>query len=300
MMTLGRFACLLPAAAMALQAVKQATVEQQQCKQYRRVEPPFTYDMKDKKCLKVLPPKLLFIGQAHSGSTALSDLMELHPELHSGDMKEHHYFNKDIGNENKRAAKNINEYHEQFCVTCNTTISFDATMEYINLGFIGEKRLELVKQRLGEDLKIILMMRDPVDLLFSNYCQSTKKDGRPFTSDSPANLSATKQMVTEPLRVWQKVFDNEANWLFLKSDDFFEDPQKVLDKVFTFLGVKPMKVPLDVTDNKGDLLTSSGRRRCTLKATSEERHAYWKVKDNVNNRKELEKLTGLQFTWKSK
>jgi len=252
-------------------------------------------------CFKILPPKVLFIGEAHSGSTSLFNLLEFHPEIHGGDQKEHHYFDADMKVAHARSAGSFSEYKKQFCVPCNTTWSIDATMEYINLGFDkygGHDMVKKVRAQLGSNLKIMMMVRDPVDLQFSEACQQTSHPKRPFTVHEPPNITGTTASKVEPLNAWLDVFPEKKNWLFLKAEDFFADQQKEADKVFKFLGLKSapvVELSQDHTDQHGLSIANAGRRRCNIKANANERKAYFSVQENVDDQKELKKLTGLNL-----
>lgn len=249
-------------------------------------------------CTKRLNPTLLFIGEAYSGSTSLSDQMQLHPELSHGDTKEHQYFKPDPSKISSN--EKYKQYQEEFWVSCNATVAYDATM-YLGIAqgtktTTGEKAVEYVKKRMGKDTKIIVMFRDPVDMLFHTQCKSTKRSmsSRPFSLESPPNCTHKVDNPYKMLSTWLKVFPTKSKWLFLSSDEYFANPQKVLNNVFKFIGVKPMRL------ENTDLQAQSGRRRCTLKATSQERKAYWSVPDNLENKKQLEKATGLHFSWHTK
>jgi len=237
-----------------------------------------------------MQPNLLFIGQAHSGSTSLSEFMDLHPKVSSGSVKEHHYFDRDSKRKtpgrkvNPCSANSFSKYLDQFCVSCNTTVAFDATQEYIDLGsdeYAGRKDVEKIRTRLGGNLKIMLQVRDPVDLIFS------------LGYDANTTLS-----IVEALTVWRKVFPRKENWLFLESDEWFNNPEKTLNKVFKFVGVESLKESLDEKNDKGEHMIDSGRRRNSKKATSAQRKAYWSVKERNEDHLQLKKLTGLKLNWK--
>merc|ERR1712232_27405 len=126
------------------------------------------------------------------------------------------------------------------------------------------------------------MLRDPVDLMFSNKCQNTMHPKRPFTLSEPTNVTLTQISIVEPLNVWLEVFPQKRNWLFLKSEDFFADQQRETDKVFKFLGLKSVdvaKLAENEQDSDGQSLANGGRRRCQMKAMKNERKAYFSVQD---------------------
>jgi hypothetical protein len=249
-------------------------------------------------CTKQLKPELFFIGHAYSGSTTLSKQMGLHPELSDGDTKEHQFFRKEfklIQSDNK-----YNDYLEEFWVSCNSTVAYDASMSYFAIGESPEA-LRYMKGRVGPNVKLILMIRDPIDIVFHYMCHEPANvapalaDLAPFSQDAPTNLSAKPAILgAEWLSQWLKVFPKRKNWLFIDSDVYFASPEKVLRQVFSFSGVSDMQL------NESDLKKStSGRRRCTLKPSDEDREIFWSVEDNKKEKKRMERLTGLKFGWAS-
>lgn len=296
-MTMLRMACFFPAAVSALQAFT-ASSELGSCKPSHATPKRLLGE-----CYKLVKPQLLFIGQAHSGSTSLFELMNnFHPNI-KGNIKEHHFFDGAYKKQSSNPDKSLHDYMLQFCVPCNTTIGVDATMEYINIArskYGGRAAVQKVRTQLGSNLKIMLMVRDPVELLFSKQCQGNPNPKRPFEADSPPNISASEITLVEPLSVWRDVFPDEKNWLILRSEDFFANQQKVMNKVFQFLGVEPVNVVAmskNETDHQGNLVAASGRRRCTIEPKSAERKAFHSREDNVNDHKQLEKITRMKFYW---
>jgi len=252
---------------------------------------------------KLMKPTLFFIGHAYSGSTTLSYLMAKHPEMSFGDTKEHQYFTHDY--KKIRSDKKYNDYLEEFWVHCNTTVAYDATMDYINVPEDPEA-LKYMARRLGNNVKFMYMIRDPLDLIWHDYCHESGdalvlappdralegQEIQPFDINQPVNLSDRRSVLnTQYISQYLTAFPNKKNWLFIDSDEYFDSPREVLKQVFEFSGVPDMEINLSVPE-------ATGRRRCTMKPTLRERKAFWSLKDNKDEKKLIEKLTGLKFRWR--
>lgn len=242
-------------------------------------------------CLKRVTPNLLFIGQMYSGSTSLSNQMLLHPKLDFGTTKEHQFFRAKF--DSIKSDQKYDQYLEEFWVSCNTTTSFDATMDYLKMAGDAKYGLDAVKylrSRLGNDIKLMVMFRDPVEHILHKACTAGhQKDD--FTNNALPNGTME---IPDQLSTWLKVYPNKAKWLFLSSDDYFKSPQSVLNKVTKFIGVEKYELAED------ELMATGGRRRCKAKASPEQRKAFWSVESNMEIKRSLEELTGLKFQWHQK
>ena len=115
--------------------------------------------------LKLIPkniPNTLIIGPPKSGTTFLFQILKTHPEIWGSNIKETRYFSP-LLKDNK--IKRIDHYLKFFKHYNNEKIIMEATPGY----FFGEKHfVKQIKDILG-DLKIIIILREPVSRLFSSY-----------------------------------------------------------------------------------------------------------------------------------
>jgi hypothetical protein len=110
------------------------------------------------------------IGTMKSGTTALADALCHHPYIHRartlpGEPAEHakevHFFEKDDAYEKGRSfyerhfERNLPPGH----------VSLDATPEYIYVQFVAER----VHKMYGKDIKILVILRDPVERAISHW-----------------------------------------------------------------------------------------------------------------------------------
>merc|ERR1712107_158530 len=107
--------------------------------------------------------------------------------------KDHQYFKANY--QAIRSTKIYEKYLDEFCVSCNATIAYDATMDYLEFAADekdGLAAVNYVRNRLGPDVKIMMMLRDPVEALLHNACSYGKQDGSNlFSIDHPPNGSRT-------------------------------------------------------------------------------------------------------------
>lgn len=116
----------------------------------------------------------------------------------------------------------------------------DITPEYC---MIGEKGVEYVRSLLG-DIKIIMMVRDPVDRALSQIRMNAKNQKIDLASASLDQWMAlttdpviyTRARYTEFIPLWREAF-GDANILILRYTDVSKQPIKVLIRTECFLGI---------------------------------------------------------------
>jgi len=246
-------------------------------------------------CSKRLAPSMVYLGQGHSGSTTLAMQLDAHPELSYGRVKEHHW-----GEQLFSGQGYEKEYLEQYDVPCGTRVSMDFSPgEYLD-GHHGshwnnfykvnhflpwvrrhnESAMvspHILRNVLGNETKLVIMLRDPVDFL----------DSLPYWWRNHVRM-AEGDCYANGVEKWLQVFPRR-NVFFIRAEDYFHNAQATLSELFKFLGVKAWQYPGDIP--------SSGRRRQAHRITDESRRDYHTRPEHVACRKRLENLTGLRFEW---
>ena len=117
-----------------------------------------------------MPPlTFLGIGAAKSGTTTLASLISEHPEIsfpRSG-QKELHFFDEEPVN-----PETLQKYFDSF--DTNRAIG-EFTPSYM----FDTKCRDLIYDTLGEDIKFVVILRNPVDRAYSHYCNAVKLWGSP-------------------------------------------------------------------------------------------------------------------------
>lgn len=144
-----------------------------------------------------------------------------------------------------------------------------------------------MRKDLGADLKLIWMIRDPIDWAMSFRPLTTVDKFKELLHKHTRNLCLANY-----LEAWLKVFPREQ-MLFLETSEYFADSRATLGKTLKFLGVPPY----DYSDEE---LKSFGRRRSTHTGivTDEIRTKWHADSHNRECKKRLEVLTGITFKWK--
>ena len=205
-------------------------------------------------------PNLLIVGAAKSGTTSLHNYLKQHPEIFMSNHKEPHFLiNKEIGeNRIPKGVKKLNEYSSLFDGSDTFKYRGESSAMYLQFPNIAIKN---IKKYLEKDLKIIIMLRNPIDRAFSGY-QHVKRfnvdeeltfaqaldvcEDRYFkqTSLTPATRYIHIGMYYDFVKKFMHSFSDQIHVIIY--DDFITDTQNELSKVFSFLKVK--KIDVNITE----------------------------------------------------
>lgn len=196
-----------------------------------------------------MQPNFLIIGAARSGTTTLYSQLQSHPEVYLPVSKrpEPHFFYKSA-----EFAKGLPYYEERFFSGCSGQKAIgEASTSYL----FGMKTPELIRESLG-DVKLICILRNPVERALSSYYHTVKSGMETLTFDEAIKLEAErkKQMDGTPLGEiapfayvergfyhaqllrWFKVFDRDQMKIVI-FDDFVNSPALVMADIAQFLGI---------------------------------------------------------------
>jgi hypothetical protein len=188
-------------------------------------------------------PSFLVIGGQKCGTTWLAAMLAQHPDVCVARVKEVHFFNKAAA-----YARGIDWYRQQFghCVPGQVTGEF--TPNYLWLTRDGEPENEgrnagipaLVATHLP-DVRLIVMLRDPVRRALSAYYHSIRR-GRvpPWKSiSSVGNRYGILSMglYHQHVQEWLSHFDRSQFLFLVFENDVLEDPVGTLERVYSFIGV---------------------------------------------------------------
>jgi len=254
-------------------------------------------------------PSFIYMGYGHSGSTTTADVLNDHPNVSFGKMKEHNYLcfqrNKDWHGERWRVT--IKGYINQFLVPCGTTVSFDMTPQYFAMllnrshpwfDHVGrstcrqtpnqEEALKNYMKAMRPDLKFLFIVRNPVDYLKSIY--EMQRVLNPKYWDDMQRFGC----YAEVLEAWRGAYPKHEIKVF-SAEDLFGDPVSYFADVFQWLGVD--NLPQSYYDQR---YQASGRRRSSNQAKnlSQVYTRFLGTPLMIDCKKRLEKFTGRKFQWK--
>ena len=177
------------------------------------------------------------------GSYFLRDLLNQHPRIEMDSIKEPGYFldNKESSVPSFVSTKARNYFGE-------------ATVEYL----INEKALYRIKKECVAP-KFIILVRDPVKRAISHYFHRKHTDRRNFkTLKNSTNKEYWVEYSSYSVHIerFTKLF-NQDQFMIVVSEDLYRNPQEVLNRIFSFLGLNSFDVDMaKVNINKGSYVKS--------------------------------------------
>jgi len=183
-------------------------------------------------------PDFIIIGAARAGSTHLFHTLKSHPQVHTGRVKELHFFDKD---ENYNRGEMY--YRSRFPLTRNIKpghVVIEATPKYVY-----DKNTPLRLKTVVPDAKLILLLRNPTERTISNYFHNVsrgyeKRSLKEIFLDN--NNFSDEEIVARSLYVEQlerySDYIKQKKILLLKSEDLFHHREETLNKVCNYMDIE--------------------------------------------------------------
>ncbi len=108
-------------------------------------------------------PDFFIVGAPKSGTTAMDHYLSLRPDIFMA-RKEMHFFGKDLGFAPQFYRRDLNEYAAEFENWKGQTRCGEGSVWYL----FSKQAAEEIKA-FNPDARIIIMLRDPVEMLYSLY-----------------------------------------------------------------------------------------------------------------------------------
>jgi len=213
------------------------------------------------------------IGEGKCGTTSLNSYLNLHPDI--------------------VATKYLNDpkKYKSIAKKYSPKIFIDNSPKYFRTPDIPS----FIKS-FATNPHMILSLRNPVDRIYSGYHMHIKYNGLKIGSFEEAIQSSYLKMPVnnyyENLLEWYKHFDKQ-DILIIKAENLFDNPNKILNEIFTFVGVESMEITKSIrmVPHKGDLGKKS-HYPPMKKETREWLKEYFKPKNE-----KLYNLIGRDFNW---
>jgi len=179
-------------------------------------------------------PNVLIIGAMKAGTSSLHHYMDLHPEISMSQQKELRFFDK------ARVWNQGVEWYKSNFVG-QAKVFGEATPAYTDYPRHNEVPRKIFS--VIPDVKLIYIVRDPVDRMVSEYIhrKSKGRERRSFEkamSDVNGPLYFKRSMYFLQLEQYLEFFSKE-NILVVISEQLFTSPRKTMEQVFQFVGVDP-------------------------------------------------------------
>ena len=214
--------------------------------------------------LRILPD-FLIIGGQKCGTGSLSSYLKQHHCVYPANMKEVHFFDNNY-------SKNLSWYRAHFPTKIYKNfkikqkecfVSGEATAFYLFHPLAPKRVAKLIP-----DVKLIVILRNPVDRAYSQYQHNLRLKRETLSFDEAIkmeekrldadyrriNENANNETFSlwfhsylsmgryvEQLVEWDKYFSKEQI-LILNTDELSQCPQKILKEVFSHLGLEEFKI----------------------------------------------------------
>ncbi len=201
-------------------------------------------------------PNFLIVGASKSGTSSLYHYLNQHPEIFlSEKQKEGRFFSQMTGNYqgpgdlriDDSISRSLDDYKNLFSSVSNEKAIGDISPEYL---YFYNNCIPLIKKHLPEEVKIIIILRSPVERAFSGYLHF-KRDKRETLSFEEALTKEEERADKNWIWAWQyknsglyyeqvKAYvDYFRNVKIIVFDEFRKDEKKVLNEICSFIGVNP-------------------------------------------------------------
>lgn len=143
----------------------------------------------------MIKPNFLIIGAAKCGTTTLHEMLKDHPEIFLSEKKDFKYFDN-----NANYKKGEEWYADFFKGFSGEKVIGEANSEYLFSAMAAQR----IKKDLGEDVKLIAIIRDPSKRAYSEYLHQIRYDNTDksfeFYLDSDhSDLSKKDQVIYDRL-----------------------------------------------------------------------------------------------------
>jgi len=208
-------------------------------------------------------PNFLIVGAAKAGTTSLYFYLKEHPEICLPDkIKETFFFTgkdfKDVNNEGgnygKHAITNLEEYLDLFKNCKHAKAIGEICVAYL---FFYRESIRNIKKILGEKVKIIIILRNPIERAFSNYLHHVRDGFEKETFEKALSLENERKRkkwwwgyyLTEvgfyynQVKAYLENFSEVKVYLY---DDLKKDPLSLVQDIYKFLEVDDSFIPKSI------------------------------------------------------
>lgn len=203
-------------------------------------------------------PSFVCVGGAKCGTTSLYEYLRCHPKIFLPLQKELHFFSypdlrfRTQGPGMHSVLKDLisseNQYRAQFSTMKPGMVGGDISPSYLNAPGAPDN----IKALLGQNTKIIILLRNPVDRVISQYMHLRRAAREDLSLDEALEQESNRKknnwgdmwlykdsaLAADRVRKYIETF-GQNNVLILLSDQLREDPTSAVKEVCQFIGVSP-------------------------------------------------------------
>ena len=206
----------------------------------------------------VATPDFIIAGAAKCGTTALWHYLDAQPEVGMTYIKEPRFFTEAKGGMAHgvvdAAIPRSGTYHrgwDWYDELWRDAPEGGTRGEASTIYFVAQDAPRLIRQHVP-DVRLIMMVRDPADRMYSHYWQEQKAgwDMGPFRdlvdTDHPRErYFETTSHYKANIERFLEHFDRDQIMVIVK-EDLDNEPERILEEVFRFIGVDPAFRPASI------------------------------------------------------
>ena len=205
-----------------------------------------------------LLPSFIVFGSQRCGTTSLYHYLTQHPCIAASLRKEVHFFDHHYTKGESWYRAHFPTVAEQ--KSAQHLITGEASPYYIFHPLVASRVAAMLP-----DVKLIALLRNPIDRAHSHYYHERKKGAEPLSfaeaiEREPERLRGEREKIiadpnyygfshhhhsyltrgiyVDQLKVWMEHFRREQ-FLIIKSEDFYSDPGTTTQRIFEFLDLPP-------------------------------------------------------------
>jgi hypothetical protein len=209
-------------------------------------------------------PNFLCAGAQKSGTTTLHDILVQHPNIFLPSIKEVHFFN------NENNYKNGLRWYEKeiFANWKGEKAIGEITPSYMYFDYVPKR----IYKDLGKDIKLIFILRNPVDRAYSQYLMFCRRGFETETFEKAIELEKEriKQSYSEKMyfsyidrgfyasqiKRYLKYFPKENMFFIIFEQEFIKNRKQTIEYILKFLEVGNINLNLEVKSNPASVSKS--------------------------------------------
>lgn len=207
-------------------------------------------------------PNFLIVGAAKAGTTSLYHYLRQHPDVFMPERLKESFFLAGLsptqftGPGRQYGSKMVttwSAYQDLFEGSSDCSARGEACVAYL---YFTDKTISSILDRLGRDMRIIISLRDPISRAYSNYLHHVGDGIEPLSFVEAVEASARRKeagwwwgfsylevgFYYRQVKAYLDAFGAEQV-LILLHEDLETDIEKVISRIFYFLGVDHTFVP---------------------------------------------------------
>jgi len=210
-------------------------------------------------------PDFVIVGFPKCGTTSLHYYLNDHPEIFMPKQKELHYFTAKIltSQNNGPGDKSVNQFHidsfeayQKHFKSANQQHKAigDASPSYINY----PECIPEIKEKLSPNLKVIIILRDPIKRAFSNYLHLVRENREKLSFFDALQAEEDRRemgysdfwyykwnsLYAKKVKTYQDAFEEVY---IMTNEDLKEKPLQSIQKLYKFLEVDANYVPKNLS-----------------------------------------------------